>query len=575
MRAVLERDFLAQVTRGRAVLMRTLLAAVVGGAMLVLILGSAWSWENAQDRLAREIFLVGAFFLLGGICLLAPAHAVGAVLEERIRETLPLVLASPVGPRGLAVAKFLARVASVHVLAAAALPTLALTTVLGGVSGRDLVDLGTLLFGVVVETTAWALYVSCRTRRYATAVVLAYLAPALRWVICGAVGVFLGLRAMERGEEPVAGLWLAESTPVAAAFLLTQPTGLATFSSSVPGTFPTLLLAWPAQLFAATALLVAALAVAGSARLLEREAEPASSWLLRWRRGRRWFRRPPPDHGNPVAWKERLLLDAAASRVLYYVVLAVCGLGEGAFLAWLWVERVNLSGGSAPADLAIGFFIGMAVLIALAAGAHGAITVVHEKARGSFDLLRVSPLGAARILDGKRRGILVGVAFLALLPACHLLLCAAVGLVSWFLVAGLLASGTLMVLFWLALGLRCSLGAPAVRTAVTRYALLVAVLGIGGPVTFGLADEVFRIPWNQEAGVMALLMGGCPPLHLMATTDWLLRAEGRPWNSSVVSDGLGWIWGWTGIMIVVVINARHALLPRLAAELEDRGEEFP
>src|SRR5258706_330065 len=121
MRAVLERDLLAEGARPRAFLVRGLVAA--GSALMVLggVLGS----RGTSGYLEARTFERASWIALISLVLLTPVATVDAIVDERVRGTLPLVLSTPEGPRGFAAGKFLSRAGLAFGLFAATLPLLA------------------------------------------------------------------------------------------------------------------------------------------------------------------------------------------------------------------------------------------------------------------------------------------------------------------------------------------------------------------------------------------------------------------------------------------------------------------
>jgi hypothetical protein len=136
--------------------------------------------------------------------------------------------------------------------------------------------------------------------------------------------------------------------------------------------------------------------------------------------------------GNPVAWKESLLLNTAWSRNLYYMVAAILVGGEVAFLH-------GLRNGWWDAVIDLWYLAGCVTLVAGLAAIQGAASMVFEKSQGTFDLLRVTRLTPSEIARGKVLGTLLGTGFLLLLPLGHLAISTLAG--SRDLGSGNLATG--------------------------------------------------------------------------------------------------------------------------------------
>ncbi|MCK6479522.1 MAG: hypothetical protein L6R43_05045 [Planctomycetes bacterium] len=394
MRAVLEREFVAEGSRGRGFLLRTVIGAwasiALAGRSLTTLASVAL--DEAGAAAFRDITL--ALFLL--LAAATPALLVPSLLEERRRGTLDLLLASPVGPLGAALGKYLARVGTVLLWATAALPPLSLALLFGGTSWGRLLDAGAGLLGTGIEAGALALVVSAGTRLPATATVAAYLLPALHW------GIGPALR----------GTGIGTLLPGAAA-VLEATTPLPFLAGTAPGAGFRYLL---------SSLLLAALAIPLAARLLRREMPAGRGFLAR-----RLPRFAIEDRlrtflvrGNPMAWKEALLLDGSWSRSIQWGVGGLLLAGEAVFAilhaAGEWTRDRN------QAWLLAGF-----TAVAALAAVQGASSAQGEKSGAPFEILRTTPLTAREMTRGKLLGLVAGTAPLLLVPSVHLVLSVVAG----------------------------------------------------------------------------------------------------------------------------------------------------
>ncbi len=409
MRAVLERDYVAESARSRGYAARTLLGAFAALTLLLSVLGKGTLAGEDYDRIGASVFsLIGkALFLF--LVVTTPLLLVGSLASERRGNTLEILLATPEGPRGVVTGKFLARFATALTWAAAALPPLTVAILFGGTSWRALLNLGATLLGTVLETAGWGLVVSAASRKIATAAVLVFALPALHWSLPTAVlgpGTSLAPILLLRATTPLPGLdlaaWDADLQPLAG-------TGLDGW------------LRYPGLWHLLVGALVAAVALPVSARLISSERTGADLRLRIPRIRGEGLLRGILTRGNPVAWKESMLLNTAWSRTLFYLVGAALVAGEVAFLV--------LQGRGAwtgPADAA--YLAGCFGALAAMAAVLGAASMAHEKNQGTFDLLRVTRLTPRDIARGKFLGTLIGIATLLLVPLGHVALGMAFGL---------------------------------------------------------------------------------------------------------------------------------------------------
>jgi ABC-type transport system involved in multi-copper enzyme maturation permease subunit len=550
-RAVLERDFLFEASRPRVVVLRTVLAAAVAAiACLVLWQGLKESGVS-RDTVGTVVFVGGSLTLLILLMLMTPPLVVGSILAERQNQTLPIVLATPVGPFAFAAAKLLSRWGVALLIAFAALPCLALTTILGGVSGTQVEGLAVTALALSLEMAAWSLWISSGSRRLGTAVVFSFLLPLARWMGTGFLQDW-----MERGDWSVA--ILAATCPTGAAMELTQAGRFywlhgvsATAATSWPGR---LILERPWWAYLAFAALLAAAAVAAAGSRLRTESEPRTSLLDRTKRRRRWFRGRPPA-GNPVAWKEVRLLDSATSRPLFYGVLAILIL-------------VFLLGAKEVPDRS-GILVlvsAMSALLSFVAAVSGAANFAHERTQGSYDLLRVSLLTPRQIAWGKLAGVFVGLGFLASVPVSMSLagiLCDSVTPLTLLaiLVALVVGPGS-----WALCGAVLAILSPSPRAAVVRTCALFAILLVGLP----LCGVVYSYLGHWRSDETAYLFMASPPAAAWGFLD-CSRAENRlPGSEFDASSRAGLHWTAAAALIAIAL---YWALPRLLAWRLDRDRE--
>lgn len=594
MRAVLERDFLAEVVRPRSFLFRVLVVVAVALVVVAVWSENRWEFRERPDGAARFLFVGGAFALLGLLAVLTPPSVIGSILEERQRETLPLVLAAPIGPTAFAAAKLLARAGAVLAWALAALVPLFALTLFGGVSPESVGTLALLAAGLVLELAAWGVWISSVTRRLATGAILGFLLPALRWGVTLGACAFAVDPPVERVPELPAAWrpalwWAAATTPAPAAGLLgderdygrTVQRSLVWSRSAWQGGGPRpptpplaaapLPARHPAAAYLAFSLLAALAGVLLAGRRLAREAEPRASLWERWKRGQRLLR-APPGRGNPIAWKEGRLLNTAASRPLYYTVFVLFVAAEAILL--LAMSLGGLRGSEFP-EAALGMTSGHACLLGLVACISGAAAMAHERSSGTLDLLRVSPLTHREFLSGKAWGTLRGLGFLLLLPVAHLGVFVACGSLSPPVALLGLPVLALSVLLWTAVGLAAGMACRRTGTAVALAAGLYGALLIGVPL---LAIFLGEVAGNRDAA--EFLVGLWQPSGTYLTLESFLRLlqpEVRAWHwgpDRPLQDEHHWSLAWSGFLALTaggLLLASPALLRWRFERERERG----
>ena len=423
MRAILERDYLAEARKPRAFAART--APGLFGA-LVIVFGTLAGGTLAgrdYDRIGSEAFEALSVALFVFLLLTTPFLLVGSLLPERQGNTLEILLATPEGARGIAGGKFLSRLGTALAWTAAALPPLTVAVLFGGTSWRSLFNVGASLLGTAVELAAWGLLVSASSRKLATAAVIVYLFPAAHWAAAGYVAAAGG-----------PGLFAAATSPLPSFDLGAWDSSVSATGAGAAGPW----LRHPGLWHLLFAAALAAFAVPVAARMLAREESPGGAGNFRIPRLKGEGRlRALLTRGNPVAWKESLLLNTAWSRLLYYVVLLLLVAGEAVFLVMdgvmAWEPQTDLA-----------YLIGVFTILMAMASVQGAASMAFEKSQGTFDLLRASPLTPAEIARGKFLGTVLGMAFLLLIPFGHLAITVIRG--NHHPITGLVAGGMVLLM---------------------------------------------------------------------------------------------------------------------------------
>ena len=152
------------------------------------------------------------------VLVLAPAFTSGAISLEREKQTLDLLVATPLSTMGMVVGKLLSALTYVFLLIIASIPLASLVFVFGGVGPEDLIRGYVLLFALAFGMGALGLLISALVRRTQTATVMTYIVVLA--LTLGSVGVhqFLVVATQsttgstivstQRHKSPEAMLWL-------------------------------------------------------------------------------------------------------------------------------------------------------------------------------------------------------------------------------------------------------------------------------------------------------------------------------------------------------------------------------
>lgn len=126
-------------------------------------------------QIGQAIF--GAILVLQTVLtvMVAPALTSGAFSVEREKQTLDLLITTPVSTLGLVVGKLISSLAYVFLLIAASVPLMSVVFAFGGLAPEDLVRAYILLIAVAFGIGSLGLFMSALTKRTQLSTVLSYL----------------------------------------------------------------------------------------------------------------------------------------------------------------------------------------------------------------------------------------------------------------------------------------------------------------------------------------------------------------------------------------------------------------
>lgn len=379
------------------------LAALVAVAILssVLVL-MRWPSDASIDLVSQgalQVFRPVAFAIAIAIMMLIPAFPATALVTERRRGTLTLLLNSPTTPTHIYLGKLCGNVLLSLVFLSVSVPALMACFAMGGISiFGNIVPLMLVLVGMTIQYSAIGLFISARSQSPDA---------SLRWtygaVLCLAV-LSIGptvLVGKLSGVQSIIAHWLTALSPIPA---LQQLTGSQAQASEIG-----IATGWPEFLVVSLAMTIA-LSVATIIKLdpllMDRarptgrvvDAKTAGGWLrrlaylvdpMRRKSGIPWWL-------NPVMVKEFrtrkfgrlhwLLRLVAAGGIVSLLLTVVAATGT---VSW-GVERIAAS-----------MVLMQVALLLLLGPSLGANLIASEVESGGWQLLRASPISPFRIILGK------------------------------------------------------------------------------------------------------------------------------------------------------------------------------
>lgn len=136
--------------------------------------GQGTSQANASRSIGQWIFSVLSIFQIILVSMMAPAFTAGQISLEREKQTLDLLISTPMRPGAIVIGKLVTALAFVVLMIVAAIPITAIVLMYGGASVGDIVRQQILLLSVAIGFGAIGLFASALMRRTQAATVVAY-----------------------------------------------------------------------------------------------------------------------------------------------------------------------------------------------------------------------------------------------------------------------------------------------------------------------------------------------------------------------------------------------------------------
>ena len=150
---------------------------------------------NASASIGIGIFTVLSFFQLLLVSFIAPAFTTGAISLEREKQTLDLLISTPLRPGAIVVGKLLAALAYIGLMILAAIPISAIVFMYGGATVDDLIRQQVVLLVTALGLGAIGLFFSALIKRTQAATVLTYCAVLVLTIGTVLIWIFFSILA--------------------------------------------------------------------------------------------------------------------------------------------------------------------------------------------------------------------------------------------------------------------------------------------------------------------------------------------------------------------------------------------
>jgi hypothetical protein len=152
------------------------------------------------------------------VLVLAPAFTTGAISLEREKQSIDMLVTTPLSTLGMVIGKLFSALSYVFLLIVASLPLASLVFVFGGVGPEDLIRAYAFLFALAFGMGAIGLFVSALVKRTQTATVVTFVIVLVLSIGTAALHQFWQMASRStstntilvssRGKAPEAMLWL-------------------------------------------------------------------------------------------------------------------------------------------------------------------------------------------------------------------------------------------------------------------------------------------------------------------------------------------------------------------------------
>jgi ABC-type transport system involved in multi-copper enzyme maturation permease subunit len=358
---------------------------------------SASSLTAAVPHAARELFLWLAIAELLLLVALVPPFAAGGFAEEKEKQTLEMLLATPLKAREIVWGKLLGSLQGAILLILCSAPVVFAIILMGGVSPLEVIAVVAVLIAAAAVIASVSLLCSTVSVRgfYATAIsyfmlvcfwggthvgvyMVAVLLPVVPWT--GGAG-HAGAEAVRWVTSAVDPTWALDS------IMHYGP--------------------WPAAAFVVCALLgSAAFAVLSTWRVAR--MQPAAPSAARGTRVYRWLTsRPKPRRGQgEYRWLADMVSNAVMAKDLRGRIVSSADTIVRCSYAGVIISELIIPAYFDPGPAA-GIICFWMIAFALLGGVLGATAIASEHERQTFELMRAAPLTAAEIVTGKIGAALV------------------------------------------------------------------------------------------------------------------------------------------------------------------------
>lgn len=146
---------------------------------------------NISSNLGSQLYMILAFIQFMLIIILIPAQTAGAISGEREKQTLDLLLCTPLSSLSIVLGKMLSSMSFVLLLTIASIPLLSLVFLFGGIAPMDIVTLFAFYLITAFAVGSIGIFCSVLFKKTSTATVVAYIVIFALGIITLLLGTYM------------------------------------------------------------------------------------------------------------------------------------------------------------------------------------------------------------------------------------------------------------------------------------------------------------------------------------------------------------------------------------------------
>jgi len=212
MQAILLKELRSYLRGARPFTLITIYLTILGGLLLLIYAGQTSSNFVNRAEIGLSLFATVMGIALLQLTFLSPALNASSLGNERDRQTIDLLMITPVSSFKLIIGKLVAPCLFLLIMGVATLPLAAFAFLIGGIEVRDLLVGATLLFVTTIGYGAIGIWAAARSRTSRSGTLIAQgIVLLLAIGVPGIALVVLLLLAEQQGNGSATAEWLLTS----------------------------------------------------------------------------------------------------------------------------------------------------------------------------------------------------------------------------------------------------------------------------------------------------------------------------------------------------------------------------